>query len=60
MRRLHRNQAARSRMEELGLTESEVDTNQDGVISDEELALAIAKIESDRVAALRALGVVVE
>lgn len=60
MRRLHRNQAARARMEELGLTESEVDTNQDGVISDEELALAIAKIESDRVAALRALGVVVE
>lgn len=60
MRRLHRNAAARARMEELGLTESEVDTNQDGQISEEELQAAIEKIERDRLDALRALGVVVE
>lgn len=60
MRRLHRNQAARARMDELGLSEAEVDINQDGQISEEELAAAIAKIEADRANALRALGVNVE
>ena len=59
MRRLHRNAAARARMEELGLTEAEVDTNQDGQISDEELQAAIDKIEQSRLDALRALGVAV-
>lgn len=57
MRRLHRNQAARQRMEELGLDESQVDTNNDGVITDEELAAAIAQVEQNRLDALRALGV---
>lgn len=57
MRRLHRNQAARQRMEELGLDESQVDKNNDGVITDEELAAAIAQVEQNRLDALRALGV---
>lgn len=57
MRRLHRNKTARQRMEELGLDESQVDTNNDGVIADEELAAAIAQVEQNRLDALRALGV---
>lgn len=57
MRRLHRNKAARARLEELGLTEEQVDTNQDGQISDEELQAAIAQIEQSRIDALRALGI---
>jgi hypothetical protein len=57
MRRLHRNKAARERMEELGLDEAQVDTNQDGEISGEELQAAMEQIEQSRLDALRALGV---
>ena len=48
MRRLHRNQAARARMEEMGLPIELVDANGDGIVTDEELDAAIERIDENK------------
>jgi len=61
MRRLHRNAQVRLRLEALeaaGVTEEQIDTNQDGVISDEELDAAEAALKA-AIALVEGSGLVV-